>query len=285
MGPISGTSDVFAGISRWARGTPPGVAADSRIREVPSGRRAPLTYFPSQATCGIRPGAPPPPSSSSSSSSRSPPLSPAACSTRSPSARYRQTASSTASGSAAPRTRATVLGHGACRVPSGSARAPAAASRPWSAAEIQQVIETRVWLSHSIAIMTSARTQASGCRTPRGSRGSGTAAKTFSMILPPQAAPRFPDPVQHRLPLPPGRLAQLLIPFGLLSGLPFPFPPGQALLLPPAGLPPLPPHLPVLFLPDHPLRLREHRLLISGRHGRGSGQHGRMSVQRGPPGG
>ena len=90
----------------------------------------------------------------------------------------------------------------------------------------------------------------------------------------------FPDPLQQRPALPVGRPARLPVPFPLLSGLPVPFFPGQALLFLLPGFPPGLRQFPVLLCPDDPFRLGKHR--PGGGHGRR--QHGRMGVQRGPPG-
>src|ERR1035441_5898304 len=105
----------------------------------------------------------------------------------------------------------TVLGHGACRLPSLPARAPAAASISWSACPVHARISASFVLPCSIAITTSVRTHGRECRRPRRFRGSGTAAKQAGTPPPhprgagaarkaPRPPPAPPPPQRHAPP-------------------------------------------------------------------------------------
>jgi hypothetical protein len=88
------------------------------------------------------------------------------------------------------KTRTMVSGCGGTRAPGVLRRHPAAASTSGGAADTQAVTSSSDVHPHSTAAAHIARIDASECRTPRGSRGSGTAAKQDSS-LPPLAACRL----------------------------------------------------------------------------------------------
>ena len=290
MGPICVTSLVFEGISRWARVTPPGVAADSRIRVVPSGRRAPRTYFPSEVTCGIRAGAPFPLPLPCPPALVPPPAVPGRPRARRPAARVprrRGTGKRRING-----VRVGVAqdpGHGP-----GTRRLPGPVREDPGAGRGQQVlVGGRDPAGHRDQGLIPAdhrrhdQRQDAGQRMPYAARVTGIGDGREDLLHDPAAAGRasFPDPVQHRLPLPACRPAQPLVPFPLLSGLPFPFFPGQALPSLLAGLPcapasapgPLPPGRSAPPRRAPPAHLRPARARKRAEW--------KIGVQRGPPGG
>ena len=85
------------------------------------------------------------------------------------------------------KSRTTVSGCGATGAPSALRLAPAAASTSCGAGCTQAVTSSTAVFPHSTAAVHSASTHGRPCRTPRGSRGSGTAAK-HSSRFPPDAA-------------------------------------------------------------------------------------------------
>ena len=161
MGPISGISLVLAPVSRSA-GTMPFTVADSRNGTVPSAAVAPRISLPSQFSDGSSRGR-------RTGNVTGPAGSRAARNAAVPSAR--------ACAPSAPSTRDTVFLCGGTRLPCLSRRAPAAARTSGPAWAIHAVTSSSSVLPDSSAAVTRSSTQGREWRMPRGSRGSGTAAK------------------------------------------------------------------------------------------------------------
>ncbi len=164
---------VLGPISRSASTIPvPWVTAASRYGIRPSCPAAPRTALPSTAMAGSQPG-PATGQATGPGSARS--------------ARYAPAWPARACAPRSARIRTTVSGYGATRMPSASRRAPATARTSCGALCTQAVRSSIAVFPHSTAAVHSVSTDGRECRIPRGSRGSGTAAK-HSSRFPPDAA-------------------------------------------------------------------------------------------------
>ena len=175
-GANSGTSFVFAPMRVSAiTAVSSCSAAASRYGTCPPVPAAPRTALPSTAMPGSQPGA-----------ATGKTAGPAAARA----ARYAPAWSASCCALTAVNTRTIVSGCGGTQAPSASRRQPRTASTWWSAALTQAVTSSSVLFPHSAAAADIASTEASRCRIPRGSRGSGTCEK-HSSRFPPDAACRL----------------------------------------------------------------------------------------------